>query len=270
MFEIEMFEVCEMTKKEGTRVEPTRVSQLEHGGYVPLYIQLSNLLRANITVGEWETGHVIPTETELMEMYQVSRTTVREAITPMVNEGLLRRKQGKGTVVAKPRLSEMLGTLTGFSEEIRRRGMTPGARCLQSAFVAASARVANWLGCAQGALVFRTYRLRLANEEPIAVEESYWPSPIGNILSRHDLNAAAYYDVLEADGNIMLSYAEEVIRAVVASAEEAELLEVATGSALLQMERVTTSSNYGVIEYCRTRYRADRYDYRIRLQRSGA
>ncbi|WP_067933210.1 GntR family transcriptional regulator [Alicyclobacillus kakegawensis] len=245
-----------------------RVSQLEHGGHVPLYVQLSNLLRNQIVAGEWRAGDVIPTEAELMETYQVSRTTVREAVSLLVNEGLLRRKQGKGTIVQQPRVSETLGKLTGFSEEIRSRGMVPGARCLQCGFVGANPRVSRCLGCPEGTTVLRTYRLRLANGEPIAVEESYWPKPIGQILLNHDLDTAAYYDILEGDANIVLSSAEEVIRAVNASAEEAKLLEVKPASALLMMERVTMSANYGVIEYCRTKYRADRYDYRIRLQRS--
>jgi len=250
-------------------MDNARVSQLDHGGYIPLYVQLSNLIRANISSGEWSTGHVVPTETEFMNHFQVSRTTVREAVTLLVNEGLLRRKQGKGTIVEQARVSEMLGELTGFSEEIRARGMQPSARCLQADYVKASTHVGLALGCPEGTILFRTYRLRLANDEPIAVEESYWPKPIGNVLLQQDLDTAAYYDVLERDCNILLSHAEEVIRAVIASAEEAKLLQVNIASPLLQMERVTTSSNFGVLEYCRTRYRADRYDYRIRLQRSG-
>lgn len=241
--------------------------QLDYNGYIPLYVQLANVLRAHIEMGEWTAGHIISTETQLMNQYQVSRTTVREAVSLLVNEGLLKRKQGKGTLVCKPKVFETLGQLTGFSQEIRARGMTASALCLQANFVKANKYIASTLGVLEDTSVFRTYRLRLAEDEPIAIEESYWPQHIGRLLLQHDLNTAAYYDILELEHHIILSYAEEQISAVVASTHEARHLQIAVGAPLLQMDRITTSTSHGIIEYCQTKYRADRYNYRIRLQR---
>lgn len=243
---------------------------LDHESYIPLYIQLASIIRGRIESGVLRYGEGIPTEHQLMERFSVSRTTVREAVSLLVSEGLLVKKQGKGTLVQRAKVSEVLGRLTGFSEEIRARGMTPYAQCLDSGFVAAPARVAAMLGCPEGAQVLRIYRLRLADGEPLAVEESFWPKHIGDLLVTHDLDAAAYYDVLESEYGVWLSSAEETIRAVECTLQEAKLLELTPKSPLLEMERATLSANHGIIEYCRTRYRADRYDYRIRLKRSGS
>lgn len=243
---------------------------LDHESFIPLYIQLASIIRQRIESGVLRYGEVIPTEHQLMEQFEVSRTTVREAVSLLVSEGLLVKKQGKGTLVQRPKVSEVLGRLTGFSEEIRARGMTPYARCLEADFVPASSRVAAMLGCPEEASVLWIYRLRLADGEPLAVEESFWPKHIGDLLVTHDLDAAAYYDVLESEYGVWLSSAEETIRAGKCSSSEAKLLDISPNSPLLEMERATLSANHGMIEYCRTRYRADRYDYRIRLKRSGS
>src|SRR5690606_39658861 len=95
--------------------------------------------------GDWQPGDLIPTENELIKMYNVSRTTVREAINALVNEGKLEKRQGRGTTVCKPKIVETLGHLTGFSEEMINKGYVPGAKLLLEERIVAPDKVAEKL-----------------------------------------------------------------------------------------------------------------------------
>ena len=88
---------------------------------IPLYYQMKNSLLEKIQMGEWQAGYCIPTETEMMRLHGVSRTTVREAVAMLVRDGYLSKKQGKGTFVQYPQLQERLGRLAGFAEEMLQR-----------------------------------------------------------------------------------------------------------------------------------------------------
>src|SRR6185437_8310267 len=112
------------------------------GAPIPLYYRLREALRARILSGELPVGSLFATEQEVSERYAVSRTTVREAILGLVHEGLLVRKQGKGTFVAARKLEEELGVLVGFTEQMEARGMRPGARTLSTEVVPLHAREA--------------------------------------------------------------------------------------------------------------------------------
>lgn len=107
----------------------------EHGldpkSPIPLYYQLKQIFDNKFKNGEWQAGQLIPTETELIKKYDVSRTTVREGITTLVNEGKLQKKQGVGTIVCAPKMEERLGRLTGFAEEMISKGLKPGAKLLE-------------------------------------------------------------------------------------------------------------------------------------------
>lgn len=238
---------------------------------IPLYRQLRDVLLAKIEGGEWPVGHCIPTESECMAMYGVSRTTVREALSFLVREGYLSKKQGKGTFVNSTRLVERLGRLTGFAEEMLQQGRAPSAQLigmeqvddLTAVFATYLTPMPQWQSERHWVNI---KRIRLADQEPIAVEYSYWPIEIAEVLRREDLSSVAFYSVLERHG-ISLLEAEEAIAAVNAGREDARYLKVKQGTALIEMARLTTDVNHRLIEYTRTRYRGDRYIYRVKLQR---
>ena len=240
---------------------------LDPGGPVPLYYRLREALRARILSGELAPGSPIPTENELIERYGVSRTTVREAILPLVQEGLLYRKQGKGTFVAARKFQERLGALTGFTEEMEARGLRPGARLIGIEQVTLQGRDADLLALPEGAPAHCITRLRLANGDPLCVETNLFPHDIGLRLAQEDLNDAGYYALLEQRYGIRLSDAEQSIEARPASAEEARLLNWRRGAPVLVVERVTADDTGRRIELARNSYRADRYTYRVRLRR---
>ncbi|QQE80479.1 GntR family transcriptional regulator [Alicyclobacillus sp. SO9] len=233
---------------------------------LPLYHQLKNLIMQHIETGEWRPNQAIPTEIELMNRYGVSRTTVREAVSSLVQEGYLVKKQGKGTFVREPRVQERLGKLTGFAEEMTQNGYDPSARLI-GVFTDLSEDedFAN-LELPEGDAWVKIERLRLASGEPIAVERSYWPKGIADILVQQDLETVAYYSVLEEKG-IYLRYAEEDISAVNADTTDAMALKIKLGSSLIEMTRFTYDNSERLIEYTCTRYRGDRYKYHVHLER---
>src|SRR5699024_91642 len=99
---------------------------------IPLYHQIKDTLVSRISDGVWQAGDLIPTEVELMKEFEVSRTTIRQAISILVHEGLLEKRQGRGTTVKSMKLIGSLGRLTGFAEEIMERGYLPKSRLLKA------------------------------------------------------------------------------------------------------------------------------------------
>lgn len=231
---------------------------------IPLYHQLKEILLQKINDGEWQTGAIIPTENELIRHYNVSRTTVREAVNSLVGEGRLEKKQGKGTTVSKPKIEQVLGRLTGFSERIASLGFEPGAVLLEAAVVKTPEQLQDKL---QGlAELYFVRRVRLADGEPIAIEETYWPMGVARLFEGQDLNEISFYPVLDSQG-IRLRHADESITAVVASKEQAGRLQVKVGAPLLRINRIAYDTGGEPIQYCVNYYRSDRYSYKVRLER---
>ncbi len=238
---------------------------------VPLYHQLKNVMLEKIQKGQWSAGFCIPTETELMNMYGISRTTVRQAVTALEQAGYLSKKQGQGTFVKSGRLVERLGRLTGFAEEMLQQGYVPSAQLISFEEVKDVDRMndrglfhipqlpkdTSWINI---------NRIRLADGEPIAVERSFWPKDIADLLQQEDLSSVAFYTVLERNG-IYLQEADENIASINAGREDAKHLKIQVGSALIQIERSTMDTNRRLIEHTYTRYRGDRYIYHVKLRR---
>ena len=235
----------------------------------PLYYQLKEILSSKIDKGEWVPGQLIPTENELIQQYQVSRTTVREAIIALVNEGKLEKKQGKGTIVCHPKYEELLGRLTGFNEEMTSRGLVPGARVLEVKKLDAleiPKVVMDKLLTRKEEGAYYIKRVRLANGEPISIEETYWRSDLSRLFENEELTTEGYYTILEKNG-IRLRDADEAISAAIADEETAALLGIDAGDPLLRVVRITNIAHGTPIEYSINHYRSDRYLYKVHLKR---
>src|SRR5699024_5469710 len=212
----------------------------------------------------WKTGDLIPTETELINEFDVSRTTIRQAINILVNEGVLEKQQGRGTTVKSLKLTWSLGKLTGYAEEIMERGYVPKSKLIRVEFRDDLFREKNKLQIPDDETLLSIHRIRIADNEPIAFEKTSWPRHIGEILMKHDLSVAQLYQILE-ENNIYLKSAKETIAATNATSYEADLLGVGTGTALLEMNRLSYRVNDKPIEFKQTKYRTDRYQYNVDL-----
>lgn len=226
---------------------------------LPLHQQLYEILRGNIVRGLWQAGTMIPTEPELIGHYKISRTTVRQVMDRLVGEGLIIRKQGRGSFVAEPRLEQGLVRIISFTEDMRQRGFTPGTFVRAAEMVAAPADVAQKLGCDEGDTLVRLERLRLANGEPMSLEESFFLSQRVPGLLKYDFATQPLRLVLESTYGLVMDHARQVIRALQAGSVLAKLLNVDARDPILQLERVSYLQDETPVEFLRVHYRADRY-----------
>lgn len=228
---------------------------------VPLHAQLKEQLRAEINRGGYSDQ--IPSERELMESFGVSRTTVREAVSALVRDGLLQKIHGKGTFVNSCRVNEWLGTIKSFTETVESMGLKPGIRLLRHGR-GDDAETASILGVGE---YYSIERLRFAHNEPVAVERTYYPVEIGLKIANYDLNMVTIYTVLEAHG-IILHRAEQRITAAMPSKEDAKLLRISPKLPVLAAERVTVDPENRVVEYYSSVFRPDKYSFCVKMYRT--
>lgn len=239
---------------------------LEKDETLPLYYQLKKHILELIQRGELLPGQMLPSEREFQEMLSISRATVRQALNELVSEGYLERHQGVGTVVAHKKITPQLLKLTSFSEDMRARGFEPGSITLRVEQVFPPFRMCEVFGISREMLVRSVYRLRLANNEPVGLQRLYIPPWIPALVDDL-LHVTSYYQLLEQRFNITIDHAMETLTARNATAQEAELLKVAEGLAVLYIERTSFDKEDRAIEYVEFMYRADRYQYELRLYR---
>jgi len=147
-----------------------RNEAIDKGSPLPYYVQLKEILRGYIENGEWQIGSQIPSEPDLCEVFNISRTVVRQALRELTYEGLLVREKGRGTFVAGPKISERLvQELTGFYQDMAERGNPPVSKVLKQQMIPSSPKVASFLGLPPGTSVIEIERLRFVQNEPIVL-----------------------------------------------------------------------------------------------------
>ncbi|MFC0524733.1 GntR family transcriptional regulator [Pontibacillus salicampi] len=231
---------------------------------IPLHIQISTILEKEIKKGLYQEK--IPSERELMERFSVSRTTVREAVSRLVQEGTLKKIHGRGTFISeKPPVHEWLSSLNSFTETVENMEMSAGSKLL----FAGEETEEDIEGLFDHDDIFRIERLRYADEKPVAVEKHYYPISIGKKLSEYDLEYCTIYDLLEQELDIKLAEAEQFISSEIVQPNESKHLEVSPQSSVLKAERVITDPFGEVVEYYRAYFRPDMYVFRIKTKRMG-
>lgn len=236
----------------------------------PRYLQIADELREGIFSRRWLPGDQLPSEPQLCREFSVSRGTVVRAIEILLQEGLAHRRQGDGTYVSRPSLHRQPGFLTGFSRAVRDQGRTPSHRIL--AVTQLSAAEARQYGCGTAAL--RLSRLRLVDATPWAIHNSVVPDHIASripaltVEGGERLHAADFslHQSME-DAGIVADHAEELLRARAATAEEAALLGVPSGTALMAINRRAFDASGRIVELVETSYVGDSYSYETRLTR---
>ncbi|UOF89091.1 GntR family transcriptional regulator [Fodinisporobacter ferrooxydans] len=243
-----------------------KIYTVDPSNNVALYLQVKEILIDRIQNRVWPPNTLIPTEQELMQEFNVSRTTIRQAISILVQEGLLEKKQGKGTIVKTQQLVGSLGRLKGFAEEVMERGQIPHSQLLRAEFSGSLFDEKSMLQVTEDEKILVIERIRFADSTPIALERTCWPEKIGQILMKYDLQTAKFYQILE-ENNIFLKRAKEKISAINATIYEADVLGIRPGEALLEMSRLSFGLDDRPIEFTKTKYRSDHYHYDIELKR---
>src|ERR1700720_4579127 len=149
------------------------VRPLDKSGFIPLYYQIQRALMEKIHSGELSTGDPLASEEELARIYQVNRMTARQALHGLKTSGFAVSQKGRGTFVTRPKLEKNIMHLRGFTEDMRDLGMVPSSKLLEQTVVKASTELADNLKVEAGGQVLLLRRLRLADQIPMALEESY-------------------------------------------------------------------------------------------------
>lgn len=232
----------------------------------PLYEQIKDYIRHQIQMRAFLPDTRIPSERELAKQFAVNRLTVNKALKDLIYEGVLYVQIGKGTFIKGTPYHQQLETLTGFSEDMRQRGQRPASRVLHSALVTAPDDLAPILDVLPGAALVMLQRVRMADEQPMALETSYLVAALcPDLLRGHDFAHESLYNVLRRDYGLVLASAEQTIEARQATREEADVLHITAGSPVLYMTRVTFTEQRP-LEYVRSTYRGDRYQFRAVLR----
>ncbi|MFS0783758.1 GntR family transcriptional regulator [Bacillus sp. 1P06AnD] len=241
------------------------MEKLDPKNPLPLHIQLKLKIESLIQDGSY--SEKIPSERELMEEYQVSRSTVREAVSHLVHEGILEKVHGKGTFVSSKPIQDWLGSISSTTETIQKMGMASDARLLEHGIVKTPADVSNAI---QDEEAYFIKRLRYANDLPLAIEVQYYPVEIGEKLARYDIDKGTLYDILEHNLHIQLEEAEQVIACAPLSKQDACLLEVDAEAFALITERILSDEQGRIIEYYVGSFRADLYSFRMKLSKKNS
>ena len=231
----------------------------------PAHARIEKWLVGLVAGGDLVEGDKLPPEGELSAALGVSRMTLRQALGSLESRGMVARRRGRsgGTFVATPRIDVDLTGLAGFTEQMRRANVRAGAQVVSATTGTAPRAVAAALDISHTAKVHEIVRVRLADNEPLALERTYLPAaPFEDLLS-HGLTGSIYALMASAYGQAPHS-AFEWLEPVVASAEEGRLLSVEPGSALMLVTRTARTQAGLPVEYAFDRYRADRA--RIGLQ----
>jgi GntR family transcriptional regulator len=240
--------------QKGRRVTKVRRSVLK-------YVRVRDYLRSLVTL-ELSVGDAIPSERLLCERFAVSRMTVRQAVDALVTDGLLEREQGRGTFVA-PAKVDLEVRLASFGEDMRRRGMKPSSKVLVAEELAAAPDIADALELLPGELVYHLHRVRYADGQPMAIEQTWVPSRLAPGL--FDAGAPdSIYRELRRRG-LDPDWGEDTVGAAESVARDAELLGLRTGKAVLRVARRTFAGDVACA-YSRSSYRADRYELWVPLR----
>jgi len=239
---------------------------IDKSSVIPIYYQLMQHMKRQIKSGAWKDGDMIPSERELCELFDISRMTVRQAVDALKNEGILYSRRGVGTFIGKPKLDQGLSKLSSFTEDMLQRGMAPGSRTLLLKTEPAPGDVAEALGISRDDKVIVLKRLRMANSEPMAVEEAYIVYDLAPMLPSCYKSGDSLYATFEEKCGVSVVKARQTIEIDYCDKKNARLLHVAPNAPIFKIRRVGMLEGNRPIEYVCSFYRADRYVFTVNLE----
>lgn len=232
----------------------------------PLYEQIKDILRTRILEGTYQPNQKMPSESEMISAFGVSRITVRQALNDLQSEGLIFRVHGKGTFVSKPRAFQDLGSsLQGFGIAMRQMGYESHSKVLSIRTIVPPFQVQEQLQLASKTKVTELRRLRFLNREPISVDVTYLPTNIGARLAKANLVTRDVFVILENDFQIALGHADLQISSGLADEILAEQLCIPEDSPILCIDRLVYRSDGSPLEFEHLYYRGDAFKFKFRV-----
>jgi len=248
---------------------------MEHHSYkinkdipVPLYYQLKQVILNDIKQNVLKVGSSIPTEAEFCNMLNITRPTVRQALSELVNEGYLYRLKGKGTFVSKPKIdARFFQKLDSFNNEMTQKGLKPSTQVIDFKVIPGIKKINSIFDMPEEEELIYLYRLRFADEEPIVFLETYLPYSQYHEMMDEDFSSTSLYSAIEEKYDRKIARATRKIESVNASKENAQLLNIKKNDAIFFVKTTAYDQNDIVVEYSEARYRGDRNQFSIDLAR---
>lgn len=236
---------------------------IDKGSRTPLYLQLMELLINKIETGMSEDEQ-LPSEREICDCYQVSRSTVRQALDELEKDGYIYKLQGKGTFVSPKGVDQDLAKFYSFTEEMKKLGKNPKSEIMGFEIIEATGKIKESLNVKERDLVFKITRIRKADDMPMLYEISYLPYERFEDLVKTDLETKAMYEIFKNKFNVSISKAEESFQPIITSKLESYYLGISEGAPSLKIERLTYEDK-NIIEYTISICRGDKFKYKVTL-----
>lgn len=231
-------------------------NKLQENGGLPMYRQLSNIIRTNVENGVYEANQKIPTEMELGKKYNVSRVTVRKALEELVEDGILLRKQGKGTFISEKKTTNVNYPQTSFADACLLSGKKPTTRLLSYSMEIPTKKIAEFFGIEQTEMVIKIRRIRMADGEPIILEIDYFPESYSFLADEALTDSVA---LILNRNNIYPIHGETVTTICYASEEESKVLNVDVEQPLLYIRGEIRNEDMSPVQVSKQIIRTDLY-----------
>lgn len=232
----------------------------------PIYLQLREVIRNKIEDGEYLPGMAIPSENELADIYGINRMTVRNGIDALVNEGILKRVQGKGVYVVGNKVERDLETLGGFTQTMRERNSKPYTKVLTKTLRKAGEKYALTFGIKPDDEIYYIKRICSADEEPVSLEEIYIPKYVVPKLEGIDLGVFSIYEVYDFYG-INITRAWQTLDLTQLEQRDARMLGIDANLSVLLFECTSYDDKERVVEFSRTYTRGDKCNFNVHFHK---
>ena len=241
-----------------------KVKRLDKSTPVPLYYQLKEEIIRQIKDGSCPADSPLPTEMEFSDMFSISRTTVRQAITELAREGWVYRIKSKGTFVSEPKLNQdFISKLLPFEDEMKKLGKVPSTKLLEMKICKPTDQAAEHLGISLNAKVLYLNRLRFADGEPVVTVETYLPCDYCLFVRDHDLEHESLYRVMSQQEETTVYSITRRVEAVEATAADVKYLGMKKGKPVQLFYSVGYNKDRKPMEFSVARYRADKSSFEV-------
>ncbi len=232
--------------------------KLDKSTPIPLYFQLKSIILNDIKDNHFTVGDAIPTENELVEYYHISRSTVRQAISELVQEGWLTRKASKGTFVTKPEQnSSYIRSFEPFYQQVSKLGKVARTELIDLNVITPTPEIAEKLNLTPEQKVISMFRRRFADDIPMVTFQNYIPYDLCSFILSYDFKTHSLYELLMTNESTKISNTKTIVSAMNATSEDIALLNVKVNTPMLYFHNVSTTADGTVIDYAFAHYRGD-------------
>lgn len=231
---------------------------------VPLWLEISRKIEKDIENGTFAVGDMLPNEYQLCEIYSVSRITIRGALARLSDLGKIKRVKGKGTIVTQERIKEPLLKISGFTDEMREKGIVPSTSYAHMERKKVSGYIAELFGQSRSTYFAVLERVRCINSVPVGYFTTYLPESIGLPYDSAQYYSSLY-DKLAKEHGIVVDHVQQTVTAEIADKKTRKMLNLSPGEAVMVMKRKAFLGDK-LIEYSVCRYDSKRYEYNMELR----